>query len=46
VAMGIICEVCQREGEKEYLIDRQNIWDALPSYFSLPPWSELEGFDI
>jgi hypothetical protein len=40
-----LCEFCAGAFEESYEESRAQMWDELPSYFDLPPWSEYEPID-
>ena len=39
--IGVGCEACTMRGRKCYTKGSKDIWEKLPSYFSLPPWEQL-----
>lgn len=38
-----VCASCGKHIEQSMLGGRKKIWEDLPSYFDLPPWSELKN---
>ncbi|KDQ59527.1 hypothetical protein JAAARDRAFT_174906 [Jaapia argillacea MUCL 33604] len=40
-----ICAGCIEVGKQEFEDNRKTAWDRLPSFFDLPPWSELKSGD-
>ncbi|KAJ7647762.1 hypothetical protein FB45DRAFT_894359 [Roridomyces roridus] len=37
------CTTCQKSAKEAMEAGRQRVWEQLPSYFDLPPWSELKN---
>ncbi|KAJ7472847.1 hypothetical protein FB451DRAFT_303593 [Mycena latifolia] len=38
-----LCRVCMESAKTKMAAGRQKMWDALPTFFELPPWSELKN---
>jgi hypothetical protein len=37
------CAACAQHMEEYVAAGRRKIWDELPGFFDLPPWSELKN---
>ncbi|KAJ7081776.1 hypothetical protein B0H15DRAFT_445112 [Mycena belliarum] len=37
-----LCRVCSLDGETKLTEGRKKMWELLPTFFELPPWSELK----
>ncbi|KAJ7502995.1 hypothetical protein B0H11DRAFT_613848 [Mycena galericulata] len=42
-ALFNFCDVCKHRTEASISVGRKKMWDALPSFFDLPPWGELKN---
>ncbi|KAJ7809059.1 hypothetical protein B0H14DRAFT_2460659 [Mycena olivaceomarginata] len=40
---GQLCTVCIKHATKSTIAGRKKIWEELPSFFDLPPWTELKS---
>jgi len=38
-----VCGPCSKHIEQSMVAGRKKIWEDLPSFFDLPPWSELKN---
>ncbi|KAJ7649967.1 hypothetical protein FB45DRAFT_6316 [Roridomyces roridus] len=38
-----LCSVCTEDGNTKFVAGRKKMWEALPSYFELPPWGDLKN---
>ncbi|KAJ7018596.1 hypothetical protein C8F04DRAFT_1151007 [Mycena alexandri] len=38
-----LCRMCTPDVKAKMITGRQRMWDLLPAYFDLPPWSELKN---
>ncbi|KAJ7745667.1 hypothetical protein B0H16DRAFT_1557782, partial [Mycena metata] len=38
-----LCAMCTPDVKAKMIAGRQRMWDLLPAYFDLPPWSELKN---
>ncbi|KAJ7188710.1 hypothetical protein C8R46DRAFT_1055562 [Mycena filopes] len=39
----VICGPCRQFCHQAHVVGRNRMWDALPSFFDLPPWGELKN---
>jgi hypothetical protein len=37
-----LCDACAKTAEEAVVAGRAHMWEALPSFFNLPSWSELK----
>ena len=40
-----LCEFCAEAGQRFFQLNREKAWEALPSFFGLPKWADLEDLD-
>ncbi|KAJ6593488.1 hypothetical protein B0H19DRAFT_919873 [Mycena capillaripes] len=38
---GQLCASCQQQRQELFVAGREKVWEELPGFFELPPWSEL-----
>ncbi|KAJ7287174.1 hypothetical protein C8J57DRAFT_1460590 [Mycena rebaudengoi] len=43
ISPSSLCSTCEQDFQPSITTGRQKMWDALPTYFGLPPWSELKN---
>ncbi|KAJ6589884.1 hypothetical protein DFH09DRAFT_1027021 [Mycena vulgaris] len=41
--LGSLCDACKKQAGESTLSGRRKIWEELPTFFDLPPWSELKN---
>jgi hypothetical protein len=40
-----LCDDCEAAGRETFNSNRNKTWESLPSFFGLPPWTELKDLD-